>query len=80
MQYRLSIQFLISETLIIVGKVDDATIGKAVLLDIVLHDPIVLMGIDTNVCIMRKAEVHDGAENTMDIRVTGNTMYDTIGL
>ena len=50
------------------------------LLDVVLHDTVILMGIDTNVFIMREAEVHDIAKDAMSIRVAGYTMYDVIGL
>ena len=62
-----------------VGKVDDTAIGEAVFLDVVLHDTVVLMGIDTNVCIMRETEVHDIAKDAMNIWITGYTMNDMIG-
>ena len=71
--------FLICLALVARSKVDDATIGKAVLLDVVLHDIIVLMGIDSDVCIMGKAEVHDVTKDTMNIRIAGNTMNDMVG-
>ena len=40
---------------------DDAAIGEAVLLDVVLHDTIILMGIDADVGIVREAKVDDVA-------------------
>ena len=49
---------LISEALIAISKVDDAAIGEAVLLDVVLHDTIIFMSIDSDVCIMRETEQH----------------------
>ena len=50
------------------------------LLDVVLHDSIILMGIDADVCIMREAEVHDRAKDAVDVRIAGNTMDDMIRL
>ena len=38
------------------------------------------MGIDANVCIMREAKLHDIFEDAVNIRVTGNTVNDMIGL
>ena len=72
--------FLISQTLVAINEVNDAAIGEAVLLDIVLHDMVVLMGIDADVCITLETEVHDVAEDVVNIRVAGNAMYDMIGL
>ena len=51
-KHRLVILSLIGKALVSVGKADDATIGEAVLQDVMLHDAIVLMGVDTDVCIM----------------------------
>ena len=48
--------------------------------DVVLHDEVVLMGVDADVCIMREAEVHDVAEDAVNVRVAGDTMNDMIGL
>ena len=44
--------FLICQAFVARCEVDDATIGKAVLLDVVLHDMVVLVGVDTDVRIM----------------------------
>ena len=79
MKYRIVIKFLISHALISVSKVDDATIGEAVLLDVVLHDTIIFMSIDSDVCIMREAEVHDIAKDAVNIWITGYTMNDMVG-
>ena len=73
------LKLLISKTFIAVGEVDDATIGELVLLNVVLHNQIILMGIDADVCIMRKAVIYDLAENAVNIRITGNAMDDVIG-
>ena len=43
--------------------------------NVVLHDKVVLMGVDADVRIMRKAEVHDAAEDSVNIRIAGYTMY-----
>ena len=71
--------FLISQPFVTRGKVDDAAIGEAVLLDVVLHDAVVFVGVNANVHIMGEAEVHDVVEDTMDIRVAGDAMDDMIG-
>ena len=43
------IKLLISEPLVSVGKIDNAAISETVLCYVVLHDSVVLMGIDTDV-------------------------------
>ena len=63
-----------------VGKVDDAAIGEAVFLDVVLHDTIIFMSIYADVCIMRETEVHDIVKDAMNIWITGYTMNNMIGL
>ena len=45
-----------------------------------LHDTVILVGIDTDVCIMRETEVHDRTENAVNVRIAGNTMDDMMGL
>ena len=70
---------MISEALISVSKVDDTALGEAVLLDVVLHDTVVLMGIDSDVYIMRETEVHDIAKDAVNIWITGYTMNDMVG-
>lgn len=76
----INIIFLISETFVARSEEDDATIGEAVLFDVMLHDKVVLMGIDADVCITRETEIHDVAENAVNVRITGNTMDNVIGL
>ena len=49
------------------------------LLDVVLHDKVVLVGVDTDICITREAEIHDVAEDAVNIRIAGNAMDDVIG-
>ena len=44
------------------------------LLQIVLHDGIVTMRINTDVCIMSKAEVYHIAEDMMSVWIAGNTV------
>ena len=72
--------FLICKYFVTIGKIDDAAIGKAMLLDVVSHDYVVTMGVDADVVIIGKAEVHDAAEDTMYIRQTGYAMNYMIGL
>jgi hypothetical protein len=69
---------LIGKPFVAIGQADDATIGKAVLHNVVLHDMVVFMGIDADVRIMRKAEIHDVAEDSMGIGNAGNTMNHMI--
>ena len=80
MKYKFLFYFLISEPFITVGKIYDAAIVETVLLDVVLHDMIILMGINTDVGIMQKAEVHNVGKDAVNIRIAGNTMNDMIGL
>ena len=70
---------LISQTLVAGGKVDNPAIGKAVLRDVVLHDPVVPMCIDADVGIMGETESYDVAEDTMSIGITGDAVDDMIG-
>ena len=72
--------FLICKSFVTIGKIDDAAIGKAMLLDVVSHDFVVTMGVDADVGFTGKAKVHNAAEDTMCIRQTGYTMDDMIGL
>ena len=44
------------------------------LLQIVLHDGIVTMRINTDVCIMGKAKVYHIAEDMMSVWIAGNTV------
>jgi hypothetical protein len=43
-----------------------------------LHDFVVLVGVNTNVWIMGETKVHDVAEYAVDIRVTGYSVNDMI--
>ena len=49
MKYWLFIEFLIGEAFISIDKVDNTTLGKAVFLNVVLHDTVIFMGIDADV-------------------------------
>ena len=46
----------------------------------VLHDKVVLVGVDTDVCIRQEAEVHDVAEDVVSNRIAGDTMNNMKGL
>ena len=69
-----SLCFLISQTFITIGEVDNATIGKAMLHDVMLHNFVVTMGVYANVWVVRETEVHDTTEYAMNIGITGYTV------
>ena len=55
--------FLINQAIVARSKVDDATIGEAVLFDVVMRDNVVLVSASTDLCITREAEIHDALGN-----------------
>jgi hypothetical protein len=57
---------------------NDATIDKAVLLYVVLHNLVVTMGVYADIRIMHETEVHNTTEHSMNIRITGYTMNNMI--
>ena len=58
---------------------NDAAVSEPVLQYVVLHDMIVLMGVNADVALMGKTEFHDAFEDAMYVGVTGNTVNDMIG-
>ena len=62
-----------------IRQLDDATVLKTSMLQAMLHDFIVTMGINADVMIMPETVVHDTAKDTMSIGITGNTMDYMIG-
>ena len=58
---------------------NDAAVSEPVLQYVVLHDMIVLMGVNADVALMGKTEIHDAFEDAMRVRKTGNTVNDMIG-
>ena len=58
---------------------NDAAVSKPMLQYVVPHDMIVLMGVNADVALMGKTEVHDAFEDAMSIRDAGNTVNDMIG-
>ena len=58
---------------------DDATVSESMLKYVVLHDMIVLMGVNADVALTGKTEIHDAFEDAMRVRETGNTVNDMIG-
>ena len=58
---------------------NDAAVSEPVLHYVVLHDMIVLMGVNADVALMGKTEFHDAFEDAMRVRETGNTVNDIIG-
>ena len=58
---------------------NDAAVSEPVLQYVVLHDMIVLMGVNADVALMGKTEFHDAFEDAMRVRKTGNTVNDMIG-
>ena len=59
-------------------QVDDAAVGETVLQDVVLHDGVVAMGVDADVTVYGKAEVHDVAEDMVNIGIAGHAMNNMI--
>ena len=46
--------------------------------NVVLHNLVVMVGIDADVCVMREAEVHDVVEYAVNIWIAGYSMYNMI--
>ena len=61
------LQFLVSQPFITIGEVNDTTIGKTMLENIMLHDVVVLMSVNANVDIIIETKVHDVLENTVNL-------------
>ncbi len=57
---------------------DDTAVSETVLQYVVLHDMIVLMGVNADVALMGKTEVHDAFEDAMNVGETGNAVNDMI--
>ena len=57
---------------------NDATVSESMLQYVVLHDMIVLMGVNADVALMGKTEFHDAFEDAMRVRETGNAVNDMI--
>ena len=58
---------------------NDATVSESMLQYVVLHDMIVLMGVNADVALMGKTEIHDAFEDAMNVGETGNAVNDMIG-
>ena len=57
---------------------NDAAVSEPVLQYVVLHDMIVLMGVNADVALMGKTEFHDAFEDAMNVGETGNAVNDMI--
>ena len=57
---------------------DDAAVSESVLQYVVLHDMVVLMGVNADVALMGKTEIHDAFEDAVYVGVTGNAVNDMI--
>jgi hypothetical protein len=44
----------------------------------VLHNLVIAMGVDTDISIARETEIHDGTEDAMYIRITGNAVDNVV--
>ena len=58
---------------------DDAAVSEPMLQYVVLHDMIVLVGVNADVALMGITEVHDAFEDAMRVGGTGNAVNDMIG-
>ena len=70
---------LIGQPFVAVGKMDDATIGKALFFDGMLHDVVVFVRVNADIAISFKAEVHDALENAVGFCPRGDSVDDMIG-
>jgi hypothetical protein len=60
-------------------KVDNPATSKTILLDVVLHNMVVPMGVYTDIAILGKTEVHDALEDAASFWNAGNTMNNMVG-
>ena len=58
---------------------NDAAVSEPVLHYVVLHDMIVLMGVNADVVLMGKTEIYDAFEDAMCVGEAGNAVNDVIG-
>ena len=58
---------------------NDAAVSEPVLQYVVLHDMIILMGVNADIVLPGKTEVYYAFEDAMRVRKTGNTVNDMIG-
>ena len=72
--------FLPRQSLVAVGKVDDAAVGEPVLQDVVLHDAVVAVRVDADVALPREAELHDILEDAVCLRETRDAVDDVVRL
>ena len=71
---------MISKSFVARQQIDDAAIGEAVLQDVMLHNLVVAVSVYADIRVIRKAELHDAAKDTVSLRVAGNAMDDMIRL
>ena len=57
---------------------NDAAVSEPVLQYVVLHDMIVLMGVNADVALTGKTEIYNAFEDAMNIGRTGNAVNDMI--
>ena len=73
------VDFLICQSFVAVGEENDTAVGEAVLEDIVLHDAVVAVGVDTDVAVAGEGELHDGVEDAVCFRHAGDAVDDMVG-
>ena len=59
---------------------DDAAIGEPMLEEVVLHDAVVAVRVDTDVAVAGEGELHDSVEDAVRFRETGDAVDDVVGL
>ena len=72
--------FLAGQSFVAVGEEDDAAVGEAVLKDVVLHDAIVAVGVDTDVTVAGEGKLHDSVEDAVCFREAGDAVDNVVGL
>ena len=73
------VDFLVGQSFVAVGEENDTAVGEAVLEDVVLHDAVVAVGVDTDVAVAGEGELHDAAEGAVRFRHAGDAVDDMVG-
>ena len=73
-----SYRLLVCQTLVAIREVDNPTTGKSVLLQIMLHDTIVTMGVNAERARLRESPIHDAVKDSVHLRQPGEAVDDII--
>ena len=77
--------FYLKRTIVFVGdpgaavcNMNDAAAAETVFLQLMLHDQIIFVGVDTQVAALGFTVIHTFADHTTDHAVTGNPVHGAI--